>query len=309
MEQRNTPWEGFMPAVVTPFKEDGSIDEGAYKRNIARFLAEGVGGIVATGHNGEEWAITDDEKTQLWTWARETIAAEGYDVPVIAGIDAVSNHQLVEEAKHAEAAGVDGVMITPPFYLATVSETELYARFEAVSRAVPLPIVVYNNPRRTGINLDPRLTGRLAELDTVKGVKESMRDFVHLSETIRNVGDNARVYVGPCSLILPGVILGAKGYISTGPDLLGQVGVDYYQIIKRHDFEKARQIHYQLVPLYAMLNRVGTWPASLKVALDLTGKEGGLPRDPIRALTPEQVQEVRGVLEQLQILPTAVPAD
>lgn len=289
-------WEGCIPAVVTPFDKDGGINEGAYKRNILKFLDDGVSGILPTGHNGEEWAVTIEEKANLWSWAKETVASAGSKVPVIAGIDAVSTRDLIEEAKVAQESGADGVMITPPFYLAAASESEIWARYEGVARAVGIPIIVYNNPRRTVINLEPAFIARLADIDAVVGVKQSNKDFLQIQETVRLVGGKAKVFVGPAALILPGVIVGAAGYISTGPDMLGKEGVEYYHIIKRGDMKRALEIHWKLTQIYSMLNKYGTWPASLKVALSLTGKEGGYPRDPIQPLTAEQTEAVKKVL-------------
>jgi 4-hydroxy-tetrahydrodipicolinate synthase len=296
MKFERTPWEGCIPAVVTPFTESGDINTDAYCENIKLFLDEGVGGITPTGHNGEEWAVSHAEKKQLWSLARKVVDESGTGVPVIAGIDAVSTSDLIEEANLAAECGADGVMITPPFYVADATEAELYERYSSVATSVPIKLVVYNNPRRTTINMTPEFIGKLAEIDSVAAIKESYRDFVQMSETIRCVGNKARVYPGPASFIFPSVMLGAKGYISTGPDLLGQEGVNYYHYILNGDYDKVRPIHNSLVSIYSMLNKVGTWPASLKVALDLIGKHGGYPRKPVHPLGATEAQEVKDIL-------------
>jgi 4-hydroxy-tetrahydrodipicolinate synthase len=303
-------WEGNMPALVTPFREDDAIDEGAFRRNIETFLDEGVTGLVATGHNGEEWAISPAEKLDLWRWTVEMRDASGKHIPVVGGIDAVLTKDLVEEAKHAQDAGLDAVMITPPFYIAAMSEDEIWDRYQAVASALPsLGLVIYNNPRRTGINLEPAFLARLAELPTTVAIKQSYREFPALSETVRLVGDRASVFPGPASFIFPGVMVGCKGFISTGTEFLGRDGAQFYNIIKSGDFERARAIHHKLVRVYALLNKIGTWPAALKAGLDLTGKEGGLPRKPIRPLTAEQRGQVEEVLASIGILAPAGVAD
>jgi 4-hydroxy-tetrahydrodipicolinate synthase len=295
-------WEGCFPAPVTPFFSDGRIDDESFIENIRSYVEDDeVSGITTSGHNGEEWALTVDERLHILVLAKNTAEQVRKGTPVIAGIDQVGVNDLIEEGKKARDAGAHGIMITPPFYVAQTTYAEIFTRYERASREVGLPIVLYNNPRRTGLNLNPTTIARLAEIDNVVAVKQAERDFASLSETIRLCGNNAAVFPGPASYILGATIAGAKGYIATGPDLLGRDGAQYYWTIKQGDMEKARHIHHQLTPLYSMLNTIGTWPAAFKAALEMVGKRGGYTRDPVQPLNAAEREKVKQVLVSLNV--------
>jgi len=300
----NLRWEGSFPALVTPFTEDGAIDFAAYEYNINVYIKEdGVSGLVIGGHNGEPWALTSAELVQLLELTRKTADAIKPGFPVIAGVDAVRTCDLIEEARKAEAAGADGMMITPPFKVATASDAEIRRRYESVARAVDLPILLYNNPRRTGINVTPaQIASLAADIDTVAAVKQSVRDFGEFSETIRLAGDKVSVMPGPAGFIFPGIMLGVTGYVASGPDVLGREGSRLYWTVKDGDLETGRRVHHQLARLYKILFGHGTWPAAYKVALDLVGKKGGYPRDPVQSLTPEDRKKIEASLRELGIL-------
>ncbi len=296
-------WEGSLPALVTPFTRTGAIDEEAFVFNVGAYITDDqVNGMVIAGHNGEPWALSPEEKVRLFALARKVADQVKPGFPVIAGVDEVSRARLVEESKKAQDAGVDGLMITPPFYVATSTEKELFDRYEAVCRAVALPIMLYNNPRRTGINLEPPLIARLCALDNIVAVKQAVRDFGQLSETIRLVGGEVAVFPGPSGYIFPGIFIGIKGYVATGPDILGRAGAQLYYTVRNGDLDTGRRLHHQLVQLYAMLNKIGTWPASYKAALDLVGKKGGFPRDPVHALNADERKQVEATLKTLGII-------
>jgi len=303
MAKPDVRWEGSFPALVTPFTEDGAIDFAAYEYNINVYIkGDEVAGLVIGGHNGEPWALTSAERVELFRLTRRTADAIKPGFPVIAGVDAVRTGDLIEEARKAEAAGADGMMVTPPFKVATASEAEIRHRFESLAAAVDLPIMLYNNPRRTGIDLAPAQIASLADIDNIVAVKQAVRDFGEYSETIRLAGDKVAVMPGPSGFIFPGILLGIKGYVASGPDVLGKAGSRLYWTVKNGDLETGRRIHHQLARLYKVLFGYGTWPAAYKVALDLVGKKGGCTRDPVRPLSPEDKKRVEASLRELGIL-------
>jgi 4-hydroxy-tetrahydrodipicolinate synthase len=303
MGKPQVKWEGCIPALVTPFFEDGRIDEQSFVFNVRSYLVDDeVNGLVVLGHNGESWALDPDEKAHLVAVTRKAADAVQKGVPVIAGVEQVSVRALVADGKRARDAGADGLMITPPFFVAQTTPEEIWTRYERVSAEVGLPIMLYNNPRRTTINLTPETIGKLADIDNVVAVKQAVRDFAQLSETVRICGERAKVFPGPASYIFGATPIGIAGYVATGPDLLGREGSKFYYTIKSGELSKARRIHHQLTRIYAMLNTIGTWPSSFKAALDLVGKKGGATRDPVRPLTPEQRQQVKKVLVELEVI-------
>jgi 4-hydroxy-tetrahydrodipicolinate synthase len=303
MTKPHVDWEGCFPALVTPFFADGGIDEASFIENIRSYvLDDHVDGLVVCGHNGESWALSAEEKLRLVKLTRRTADQLAPGIPVITGVEEVGVKALVTEAAKARDAGADGLMITPPFFVAQTTHKEIFTRYDRVSSEVKLPIMIYNNPRRTTINLTPETIGKLADIEWVVAIKQAVRDFAQLSETIRIAGDRIRVFPGPASYIFGATLLGISGYVATGPDLLGREGAGFYRTIKSGDLDKARRIHHQLTRVYAMLNTIGTWPASFKVALELVGKKGGYTRDPVQVLDDAERRQVKDVLIDLGIL-------
>jgi len=294
-----------MHAAVTPFDAGGAIDEQAFRENVVTFLNEGVHGIVVAGDNGEEWALSEHEKIVLTHLARRIIDEAGSKAKLVVGTSAIPTAKTVEAIKRLADAGADGAMVGPPTHLVTASLAELMTRFETVARHGGLPLILYNNPRRTQINLTPEIVDRLADIDGIVGLKDSVRDFAQHSETIYRARDRINVMLGPCTQIFPAVLLGGAGYISTGPDILGRVGVEYYHDLVAGRVEKAAPVHFQLQRIYAALNGIGTWPAGLKAALDLVGKRGGYPRAPILPLGPAERERIHVVLTQAGLLPSS----
>ena len=295
-------WKGVMHAVVTPFDAAGAIDEQAFRENIETFLDEGVHGIVVGGDNGEAWALSDEELVGLARLTRRIVDEAGTSAKLVVGADDIPTAKTVEAIKRIADAGADGAMVGPPTHLVTAPLSELMTRFETLAGQGSLPLVLYNNPRRTQINLTPDIVDRLADIDGIVAIKDSVRDFAQHSATIERAGDRINVMLGPCTQIFPSVLLGGAGYISTGPDILGRAGVEYYHDLAAGNVEKAKPVHFKLQRVYAALNGIGTWPAGLKAALDLVGKRGGYPRAPILPLGPADRERIRAVLDQCGLL-------
>jgi len=289
-------WKGVMHAVVTPFDADGAIDEQGFRQNIVAFLDEGVHGIVLAGDNGEAWALSDDEKVTLTRITRQIIDQSGSRAKLVVGTTQIPTARTVEATKHVADAGADGVLVGPPTHLVVQTLTELMTRFETVAREGGLPIILYNNPRRNQINLTPEIVDRLADIDGIVGLKDSSKDFSQHTATLARAKDRINVMLGPCTQIFPAVLLGGAGYISTGPDILGREGVQYYHDLVAGDLDKAVPVHFRLQRIYSTLNAVGTWPASMKVAFDMLGKRGGYPRAPILPLDAAGREKVRAAL-------------
>ncbi|MDR7555503.1 MAG: dihydrodipicolinate synthase family protein [Armatimonadota bacterium] len=297
---RGLPWEGVFAAIITPFDEDGRIDEKGFSTIVERFTEWGIHGLVIAGHNGESWALRAGERSRLVRLARGVF---GDRLPVVVGIDAVAPAEIIEEAHQVLDAGADGIMVEPPFLVTTATRDETLTRYRAVLDGAGCPVLVYNNPRRTQINLTLDITVELARHERVVGVKESVRDLAHLIMLIRQVGDDATVFVGPAPFILPGLIMGAKGFISSGPlELLGPRGVELYEAARAGDLERARPLAYTATAMYPVLFGIGTWPASLKAAMKMLGLPAGVPRAPVLPLDRQATEKLRQHMIELGIL-------
>ncbi len=292
---------GNVPAVVTPFTANGEIMMDAYQALIRWHLDQRVDGICVAGDNGESWALSIEERRQL---AAATVKIAGGRVPVVMGVSTTTAKQTIAYAEAAASAGVDALMIGPQSYVMKATTQELVQRISAVHRAVPLPIVLYNSPRRTNISLTIESMRALTEAVNIIALKEASRDFFYLTHVIRNFADRLAVMVGPAPFILPGLALGAAGFISSGPELLDGVAASLLRLAAEAPTPKLRAMQYRLTKVYETLMNLGTWPAALKAGHKLIGREVGVPRDPVLPLDAGGVAALASMLSECGALLT-----
>jgi 4-hydroxy-tetrahydrodipicolinate synthase len=282
---------GFVPAVVTPFTPAGEIMEEGFAEIVGWLIGNGARGICVAGDNGESWTLSAAERARLTAIALKVAAGR---VPVMTGCTAPSAAQSVVYARAAAEAGADGLLMMPQTYVLKASTAELLRRFEAVAKAVPLPIVAYNSPRRTGgIELSLDDLDRLTGVAPIIGIKESHRDFFHHSHLLHRFRDRMAVMVGPCHFIFPGIALGAAGFIATGPELLGSDAARIMEVGRAAPSPELAVLHHKLTVAYQALMGTGTWPAALKAALNLMGLPAGVPRDPVLPLEGEVLEGLK----------------
>lgn len=292
------PVAGNVPAVVTPFDAEGNLLEEAFDTLVRWHIGQGANGICVAGDNGESWTLSTDERHRLATIA---VRAAGGRVPVVIGASATTARQSITYAEAVADTGVTALMIGPQPYVMKATTAELVARMEAIHRAVPLPILLYNSPRRTGISLTIETMRAITEAVPVVALKEATRDFFYLSHVIRQFRDRLAVLVGPAPYILPGLQLGAAGFISSGPELLGGRAKSIMGYADRPLDDAGRDLHHALTCVYEMLMGTGTWPAALKAGHALLGLPGGVPREPVLPLEPAQSEALATLLRDLGV--------
>lgn len=286
--------KGNIPAVVTPFDTEGRIDTPAFTKLIEWHLSRGVDGICVAGDNGESWALSANERRQLADKAARTIDGR---VPLVVGATATSNQDSAQHAAMAAKAGADAVLLMPQTYVLKASRDELVARFSLVADVTDIPVIFYNSPRRAGVDVSMEQLAAICDVAPVIGVKESSRDFFHTTHLIESFGEKLAIFIGPCHYILPGIALGAAGFIATGPELLPEKSMRRILSVGRAaPGAEYAKLHYQLTALYETLMGVGTWPSSLKAALALLGQPAGVPREPILPLSEDGITELRSAL-------------
>jgi 4-hydroxy-tetrahydrodipicolinate synthase len=287
---------GPIPAVVTPFTEAGEIMEDAFREVVERQIAIGAGGICVAGDNGESWALDATERGRLTRLAVEQARGR---VPVILGASAPTARATIAYGRVALEAGAAGLLVMPQPYVLKATREELLRRFDALAKAVDLPIVAYNTPRRSGIDLTVDDIVAICDAAPVVAIKESSRDFFHHTHLLHRLRDRISVLTGPSHYILPCVALGARGFIATGPELLGKECGRIMALGAATPSEEGRAMHQKLTVLYQMLMGTGTWPAALKAALNLLGWPAGVPREPVMALAGADLDKVRRTLDEL----------
>lgn len=285
---------GIIPAMVTPLTADDCLNEPALRRLTQHLVAEGVHGLFAVGSQGEFWALSAEEKRRVWEIVVEEAAGRA---PVYAGTAAVTTREAVALTRVAEKCGVDAVSVLTPYFVSP-TEDELFAHYRDIAAATRLPVVLYTNPARTGVKISPRLLTRLAAVDNIVGIKDSSGELELTAEYIRVAPPGFGVLMGRDTLILAGLLYGAKGAIAATANVVPALVVSIYQRFQGGDLEGARQAQERLAPL-RMAFSWGTFPVVIKEALDLMGLEGGPARAPVGPLPAEKRAQLREVLKEL----------
>jgi 4-hydroxy-tetrahydrodipicolinate synthase len=283
-----------LTAIVTPFRDDSSIDFDAFQ-SLARHLVDhGSDGIVIAGTTGESPTLSDGERADL---LRAAIDAIGDTATIIAGTGTYSTEHSVHLSEQADAIGADGLLVVTPYYNKP-PQRGIIAHFEAISRASDRPIIVYNIPARVVINIEPETITRLAEIETVRAVKQAHGD---LSEARHIVETGLALYAGDDNLLQPFLELGGTGGICVHTHVVGPQVAAQVQAAVSGELERAREIDADLAPAYELL-KIQSNPIAIKAALNLLGHGVGGHRLPLVTATEHEVAQVRGCLERLGLL-------
>ncbi|GGE50331.1 4-hydroxy-tetrahydrodipicolinate synthase [Agaricicola taiwanensis] len=299
---KNPDFRGVIPALTTPFHEDQSLNAEGFGILAETVVNDGVDGLLVNGCTGESWALNDDERFIVFRTAVE--AAKGR-VPVVAGCSAIFVDEVLKKISQAAKAGCSVAMVSAPWYI-MAGEEEVADHYDRIVAASELPILLYNIPRRTGINLSLDLINRLADTEKVIAIKESSKDWGFLSSVIRTTGDRISVFAGYASFFgLAALSEGAVGYMDSGTPVFGSTSPKFYKAVMEGDLETARRIQSEMATMLTSFFGLGTFPASVKASLDLIGRPGGRTRDPIRPLTEAQRAQLRAVMEKSGFLDQA----
>ncbi|HVW88701.1 MAG TPA: 4-hydroxy-tetrahydrodipicolinate synthase [Gaiellaceae bacterium] len=283
-----------LTAIATPFQEDGAVDFDAFQR-LARHLVEnGSDGLVVTGTTGEASTLSDQEQLDV---IRAGVEAVGADATVVAGAGTNDTRHSMELAERAAALGIDGLLIVTPYYNKP-PQRGIVAHFEAVASVSDLPVIVYNIPGRVVINIEPATMTRLAEIETVRAVKQAHAD---LDEARHVVELGLDLYAGDDNLIQPFLELGAVGGICVHTHVVGPQVAEQVRAAHAGDVARAREIDLELRPAYDLLQAAPN-PIAIKAALNLLGHEVGGHRLPLVPPTEDELASVRDCLERLGLL-------
>lgn len=289
---------GFVPAVVTPFDANGEIMEDAFVEIVEHFVGVGATGICIAGDNGESWALSPQERGRLTRLAADRIKGRA---AVMTGCSAPTLKASLAYAREAEENGADALLSMPQTYVLKATRAELLARFEALGKAVSLPIVAYNTPRRAGLGLSVDDIGAVLDVAPIIGIKESDRDFFHHTHLLERFRDRMSIMVGPCHYIIPGIALGARGFIATGPEFLGRDAARLPELARAAPGAESAELHFKLTTLYELLMGTGTWPSTLKAGLNLIGLPAGVPREPVMPATGADLDRIRATFDRLGV--------
>jgi 4-hydroxy-tetrahydrodipicolinate synthase len=286
-----------LTAIVTPFDEDGAVDFDAFQQLARHLVANGSDGIVVAGTTGESPTLSDSERFDL---VRAALEAVGEEASVVAGTGTYSTAHSVHLTEQAHELGADGFLVVTPYYNKP-PQRGIVAHFEAVAAVSDLPIVVYNIPSRVVVNIEPETITRLAEIETVRAVKQAHDDLAQARHIVQTGLD---LYAGDDNLVQPFLELGGVGGICVHTHVVGPQVAEQVQAALAGDLDQAREIDASLAPAYELL-KVQTNPMAIKAALRLLGHEVGGHRLPLVDPTDDEVAQVRGCLERLGLLVNA----
>lgn len=287
-----------LTAMITPYDGELQVDY-AKAAELAKYLVNnGTQGIVVSGTTGESPVLSDEEKLNLFKAVKAEV---GKEFPIWAGTGSNDTRHTVELSKEAEKMGVDGLLLVCPYYNKP-SQEGLYRHFKQIAEATSLPIMLYNIPGRTGINLLPETILRLAEIDNIAAVKEASGNMDQISALINMLPEGKLVYSGDDSLTLPLLALGAQGIVSIASHLIGNQMREMIDAFFMGDVIKAINLHKQLFPIFKGLF-ITSNPVPLKEALNQLGLNVGGLRLPLAEADGKEKEFIRELLKNSQLLP------
>lgn len=302
-------WRGYWTAVTTPFNRNGALDEGGFRELLRWMRAEGMHGLAIAGSTGEWFSLLHGERRRLFEIAADEV---GGRVPLVGGCSAFTPREVIRHARAAKGAGLNGILLTPPPYVVP-SEEEIVHFFQAVDDAVDIPIMAYNWPTGTGVDLDLPVLRRLADLPHVVALKNSTPRLEHFIEVLSALKDRLRIFGILPSATGIGLLthVGGDGVIGAG-GVLGRDHPAFFDAVWRGDIAEAQRVAAReqrmlsawLMPGYK--GRYGHATATFKAALTLRGLPGGYPRPPLLPLNEVGIAAVRRTLSELGLLSSAV---
>jgi 4-hydroxy-tetrahydrodipicolinate synthase len=289
-------FSGSIVAIVTPFR-NGKLDERAFGDLIEWQIANGTNGIVPCGTTGESATLTHDEHHRV---VRLTVEVAKGRVPVIAGTGSNSTDEAISLTRHAKDAGADGALLITPYYNKPTQEG-LYRHYKAVAEAVDMPLVLYNIPGRTGVNMLPATVARLAVMKNIVGIKEGSGSVQQASDIAQACGDRLIVLSGDDPLTLPMMAVGAKGVITVTANVMPKEMAQLVASFQAGRIDEARRIHFALSALFAALF-YETNPIPVKEALGMMGKIDSELRLPLCAMSTDNRNQLARVMKELRLI-------
>jgi len=283
---------GIIAYPITPFGRDGGVDTATLTTLLEKLIGAGVHAIAPLGSTGEAAYLTEDEFDSV---VDTTVNTVGHRVPVIVGASDLTTANTVRRARYAQHAGADAVMILPVSYW-KLSTREIAQHYATVAAALDIPIMAYNNPATSGIDMSPELLVQMfTEIDNLTMVKESTGDLDRMLRIKELTGNTLPFYNGSNPLILDALTAGASGWCTAAPNLRPQPCLDLYAATQAGDYDAAEAIYEDLSPLLRFIVAVGL-PTTVKAGLNLLGTHVGDPRPPLLPLDEAGLDEMRSLL-------------
>jgi 4-hydroxy-tetrahydrodipicolinate synthase len=290
-------YRGVVVPMVTPFQQNGDLDEQGL-RNLTHFLIDhGVDSLFPAGSTGEGWALSPAERRRVFEIVIEE--AKGR-VPVYGGTGAISTRDAIELSLMAEEVGCDAVVMITPFYIVPTQE-ELFDHYVAIARSVHIGVIPYNNPNRAVVALSPELISRLSHVPNLVGIKDSGGNLGLTLRFITESKPGFSVFQGRDDMLYPSLAMGVDGIVACVANIAPALTAELYRAFMVGEHERARTAQLQLAQLrYALV--LGSFPSMIKAGMEMIGLKAGVPRAPVSGLSGEGHEKLRALLQDLDIL-------
>jgi 4-hydroxy-tetrahydrodipicolinate synthase len=285
-------FHGVYVVNVTPFTADGKVDYPGLDRNIRWLVAQGVHGLIPLGSTGEFASLDDGDKARV---LETVVAAAGGKVPVVAGISAETTGKAVANARGAARAGASGLLLLPPWYY-TPDQDEIVEHYRRVAEATPLPMMVYNNPFTSKVDIQAATVERLAAIQGIEAVKESTGDIRRLTEIRTRTDDRMTLFCGWEDMAYESFLAGCTGWVCVIGNIWPRAAVELFDlVVEKRDLAAGWKLYKRMLPMLRFLEYAGKTQKALKHVLDAKGLAGGAcssPKLPLDEATRAQVDRL-----------------
>lgn len=293
MENPSISFAGVFPPIPTPFDDGGNMALPALADNLNRWNQYDLSGYVVAGSNGEAPYLTDDERIELFQAARAAIPAGKL---LLAGTGRESTRATIALTRRAAVTGADAALVvTPHYYGSKMTPDALVRHYQAVADASPIPVLIYNVPKFTHVNVDAATIARLARHPNIAGMKDTSGDIVQLANTVRQAGPDFQLLAGSAGFFFAGLALGAVGGILALANIAPLQALDIYHLFKAGRWDEAAELQRRMIPVNAAVTARFDI-AGLKAALDMLGYYGGPVRPPLIDLSEGEHTSLRAIL-------------
>jgi 4-hydroxy-2-oxoglutarate aldolase len=291
---------GVFPPIPTPFDAQGDVALGALADNLAWWNEYDLRGYVVLGSNGEGVMLAEDEKVRVWAAARQAIPASRL---LLAGTGCQSTRETIALTRRAAEAGADAALVvTPHYYTGKMTADSLVRHYEVLADASPIPILIYNVPAFTGVNMSAAAVARAARHPNIMGIKDTSGNITQLADTVRQAGPDFQVLAGSASHFFPGLAVGAVGGILALANIAPARCLELYRLFQEGRWQEAAELQRWMLPVNHAVT-AGLGIAGLKAAMDMLGHYGGPVRLPLLDLGEEERQALGKLLAEEGVLP------
>ncbi len=291
----NNLFKGIIAYPITPFDSNEKVDMPLFKKLLERLIVNGCHAVAPLGSTGVLPYLTDEEREAITVATIEQVNGR---VPVLVGVSSLTTERTIHHAKFAEKAGASAVMIIPMSYW-KLTDDEIVQHYDAVAKQITIPIMAYNNPATSGVDMSPALLKRLLEIPNVTMIKESSGDVQRMHYLRKELGEEVAFYNGSNPLALAAFSAGATGWCTAATNLIPELNTSLYNAIQENDLAEAQKLFYKQLDLLKFIVNKGL-PRAIKAGLTILGEDSGQLRSPLKPLSTTETEELKTILLKIK---------